>query len=160
MTSNDSAHEQKAIQEPGEFPRAKGQSHGGTESAWSVQARHTGPAPVQLGGQTFDNRWRNVGFSESRLGVPANKPFSQATQFGLLSYPAAQALRWWFHANAALSYQHLLLETRLVQHQVEYQISERAISAHEHIHAGDRSNVMPDWGRPAASRGPSAEVAA
>ena len=124
----------------------KCESGKGTEEAWTVEARNTGNAPQVVGNQTFDNRWRQVEFVESSVGVPSARRYSQASLHGLLTYPAAQALRWWVHAQADIDYQGILVETRLVKHLLRYEFNIEAVSAHALIGSDDRSNMMPDWG--------------
>src|SRR5690606_9220355 len=103
------------------------------------------------GSQLFDQRWKRVKFDTIPLpvGVPSGPPSLSGLRdkLGLYSYQAAQALRWWFHANAAASWNDLCLETRLVKHRVKYSYECEAISAHAVIGGDDRSNVMPDWGK-------------
>lgn len=132
-----------------EYPK-KGQSQSGTNHAYSVQARYDYPEPKVFGDIILHKEWKTIYFPKSRdVGVPTGNALDWAgNQMGLMSYQAAQALRWWFHANAeAEILGSLCLETRIVKHKVEYSIKEEAISDHEYIGGDDRSNVMPDWGK-------------
>jgi hypothetical protein len=130
-----------------DYKRERG-SGNGSETAYAVEARYTFHDPLVLGDQVFDNRWRRVKFVQSAVGVPAAPScYRQTLEHGLLAYAAAQALRWWLHANAdANGHGGLCLETRLVAHRITYSHKIEAISAHGHIHGGDRSNCVPDWG--------------
>jgi hypothetical protein len=132
-----------------EFPQ-KGASGNGTEQWYSVQARFMYSEARQFGGQIFDQRWKNVHFDQVAppMGIPAGPPDLGGVRdrHGLYGYQAAQALRWWFHANAAASWQDGCLETRLVRHKVRYEYAIVAESAHAVIGSDDRSGLMPDWG--------------
>lgn len=119
-----------------------------TLAAFSVEARHNFHEPVTVGGQIFDNRWRMVIFENSTsdgFGVPVCDSFEkEISEYGFLKYASAQALRWWFHANAGFG---TCLETRIVEHKITITHKIEAIAAHCHVHGGDRSNIMPDWGK-------------
>lgn len=124
-------------------------SGSGSETAYTVEARYNFPRPIQIGNQIFDNRWQRVQFQESEIGVPPCSPIYRHTrEHGMLGYPAAQALRWWLHANAEASRGGgMCLETRLVSHTISHSYKIEAIEAHGHIHGEDRSNCIPDWGK-------------
>ena len=62
--------------------------------------------------------------------------YTDVATFGLLTYSAAQALRWWTHAAAHLDFK-ISLETRLVKHQIEYDFKVTALNAIEEIGVGD-----------------------
>jgi hypothetical protein len=128
--------------------RKEGGSGSGTETAYTVEARYDYSEPIQVGKQLFDNRWRRVNFEPSLFGVPQCAPFARHTRDnGMLGYAAAQALRWWVHAEAdATNMTGLCLETRIISHRITYSHKIEAIAAHEHIHGKDRSNCIPDWG--------------
>lgn len=130
---------------PSEFPK-KGSNHNGTEHAYTIEARSMFNEPQVFGKQIFDQRWKRVQFDQVAppFGVPAGHSMV-ADRLGLHSYPAAQALRWWFHANAHATFSGICLESRIVKHAVSYTFSEEAVSAHEVISGEDRSNIMPDW---------------
>jgi len=132
---------------PSEFPK-QGGSGSGTETCYSVEARCT-HKPKQIGAQIFDANWLTVQFDHVAppLGVPSGPPSMMRDKLGLYGYQAAQALRWWFHANAAAGWQDGCIETRLVKHEVKYSYSSQALSAHVAIGGEDRSGVMPDWGK-------------
>lgn len=133
-----------------EFPR-KPQSSSGGQTGYSVEARVAEHAdPIEVGGQLIVKKWKPVRFPEAPIGVPAGPSYEKAREhFGLLSYPAAQALRWWLHAqvDARTFAFGLGLETRLIQHNITYSFEATPISEHGHIHGADRSNCIPDWGK-------------
>jgi hypothetical protein len=98
-------------------------SSNGTAHGYSVEARmHGNLPPLQIGRQIFDSNWRGVQFDS---GGPCGVKASQWHRYeldacGLLSYEAAQALRWWLLADApAFSG----IETRLVKHTITYAVS-------------------------------------
>ena len=137
--------EAKQEPEPSEFPK-KEQSGSGTEEAWSVEARFMYIEPRQFGKQLFDQRWKKVLFDRGEpLGVPSGPPsvLNVRDACDLYGYQAAQALRWWFHANAAAGWQDGCLETRLVKHRLKYEFSSFAESAHATIGGEDRSGMKP-----------------
>ena len=120
-------------------------SGSGTEIAYTVEAICTGKTPIQIGSQIFDNRWREVKFEESQIGVPRCASFNLKTlEHGMLGYAAAQALRWWLHAAAAGIISSLLLETRIVSHRISYTHKIETIAAHAHVGSHDRRNYAPD----------------
>jgi hypothetical protein len=130
------------------YPHEVGRQSGGI-SAYSVEARYMYTDTLTVGSQVFDTRWRTVHFSESALvGVPRCGSHDWAIMAtNLCSYQAAQALRWWFHADLAKDFRGSCLETRIVKHKINYSLDYSAESAHELITGDDRSNIMPDWGK-------------
>lgn len=129
-----------------EFPK-KGEHGQGTETAYTVEARSMFNEPQVFGGQIFDQRWKRIQFAKSpAFGVPVGNAM-MADKLGLYSYEAAQALRWWFHADARQNFTGICLESRIVAHKVAYSYSVEAVSAHVVVGGEDRSNMMPDWGK-------------
>jgi hypothetical protein len=115
----------------------------GSETAWVVEARST-RSPRQVNNQIFDGEWRRVKFDQHPMGVPATARGSRYTaEAQMLSYPAAQALRWWIHAVLESDYNNLCFETRLVKHVIKYSVSNAPESQHAVIGGEDRSGVMP-----------------
>lgn len=126
-----------------EYPK-KGGSISGHETGWTVEARYSFDKPATIAGRIFDNRWQPVQFDESPIGVPIRK---EPMRFGgvgmtLLSYPAAQALRWWLHACAEAENRYCL-DTKLVEHKLTYQAKVEAIAEHGLISGEDRSSIKP-----------------
>lgn len=113
-----------------DYERKRG-SGNGTETAYMVEARYTTDYPIQIGGQLFDNRWREVKFQESLIGVPRCANYQKQTiEHNLLGFSAAQALRWWLHAVAdAEGIGGLCLETRIVSYRITYSYNIEAIEA-------------------------------
>lgn len=112
------------MSEEKEFPK-EGSSHGGTSRCYSVQARCP-YSPREINGVIYTSEWRTIPFEKvpQGFGVPSILTSSAAKDFGLLGYEAAQALRWWFHAESKVFSS---IETRLVEHMVEYSAKEKAI---------------------------------
>ena len=103
-----------------EYKKDRG-SGNGTETAFTVEARYNYINPIQIGDQIFDNRWREVSFRESLVGVPNNRRTLMPTiAHGMLGYAAAQALRWWLHAVAEATHGSYNLETRIVSFKITY----------------------------------------
>lgn len=92
---------------------------------FSVEARAAFPklGPVNVSGQNFDGEWRAVRFEidPQGRGVPGGLTVEfPLTMLGLYPYETAQALRWWFLAEARKDFKGM--ETRLLEHGVEYSI--------------------------------------
>lgn len=131
---------------PDDFPK-KGTSGNGGMKAYSVEARLAYPTPRQVAGMLLDTRWQKVHFHNSTpFGVPIgrsyNDPWLKAT--GLMGYQAAQSLRWWFLAVAEAELSCGCVETRLIEHKIEYSYSETSLKAVASVGVGDnRDNIMP-----------------
>ncbi|MDN7413448.1 hypothetical protein QZM42_33525 [Burkholderia vietnamiensis] len=129
-----------------EFPK-KGTSGHGTTIGYTVEARHTARDHVVIAGVVYTDKWKRLNPDRASIGVPAHGMFEPwLAQCGLMNYPAAQAIRWWFHAIAEADFHNLCLETRIVKHQVKYSYEETSVSEHAFIGSDDRSNSMPDYG--------------
>ena len=131
-----------------DYERNKG-SGTGTETAYTVEARNT-CKPIKVGNQIFYDKWLRVEFDKSTIGVPQCAPFQLHTkEHGLLSYQAANALRWWFHAvlEQEMDAGRWSMETRIVKHIISYSHKIEAVSCHGLVSGEDRSNIMPDWGK-------------
>lgn len=90
----------------------------GSGHGYHVEARLSHGKPRAVGRNMLDGEWRQVDFDETLpgFGVPAYDRLDVGCFiFYLLSYEAAQALRWWFAAHAGYG-----VETRLVKHRIEY----------------------------------------
>ena len=86
---------------------------------YTVQARYSRDGAKEICGQTFTDSWSEVRFERGRTGVPISSPGDHAINVsGLLSYQSAEAMRWWFLANAAAQFNHMCLETRIIEHAV------------------------------------------
>jgi len=125
---------------------------------YTVEARYNAAEPRVLCGNHLDTRWRRLVFQH-------NNPRSVLTQSryeNYYRYEVAQALRWWFHANAAEGASSAwsawsvssiwdvgavshCLETRLIEHKLESNYTITAVSQHCHVTYADRSNIAPDW---------------
>jgi hypothetical protein len=127
---------------PKQFSTGSEKTHG-----YTVEAKSLSGDPIQIGDLTLGNKWERIPFSRSPIGVPNCAPYEGALQYtALLNYPAAQALRWWFHAEAHKGAGWLSLLTRIVRHEVQMTHKVTAISAHCEIGGEDRSALTPDWG--------------
>lgn len=102
----------------GLFPRNNG-GGSGTHMLYTVEVRYDYPSPKAHGDFIIDREWRTLPLARGFPGVP-NQTYSRtAADFGLLTWPAANALRWWAHAEFGLC-----LQTRLVQHRFEERYSD------------------------------------
>lgn len=116
-----------------------------SEVCFVVEARDISQTPCVVADQIFDNRWKRVHFERGAVGVPPCNPFQLYTnRNGYLSYPAAQALRWWLHANAEATMHGMCLETRLVEVRIESSYKAVAIATHALIGGEARNNFQPE----------------
>lgn len=112
----------------------KDMHHSGNFDAWSVEARIAMHSPKTIAGHLLDDRWRRVNYNyEPVFGVPIGKDYHEPLlrTCGVMGYACAQAMRWWLVAVAERDCKHVCLETRLVKHEIQYQFSNVAKSAHE-----------------------------
>ena len=131
-----------------DYKKEKGSGHS-TTSAYTVEARASCGDPKQIGSQIFDSKWRRVAYEKGAIGVPPCSILrKEVAEHGMLGYSAAQALRWWLHANADVSEMlgGLCLETRLIKHILETTHSIKAEGFYKVVGGDDRSSSMPDWG--------------
>lgn len=129
--------------------RAEPHSRGsGTETGYKVEARYNFNQAVKISDFIIDNRWRQIDFPKATNGVP-QAPFYQrhTLEHGYLSYAAAQALRWWLHAEAESDGGGLCLETRIVKYKIAHSYEITRVAEHMRIGGDDRSNCIPDWGK-------------
>lgn len=138
-----------------EYPQTRESTTNGHDYGYTIQARHNAHGIFTCGGQQFDNRWAEVNFKPvpEGYGVPGYRERSMTGAVGLYSYEAAQALRWWLHAEAANGRKSDIyalfaggcLETRIVKHKMIYSYTVEAVSHHEHVggDAGDYSSNSP-----------------
>jgi hypothetical protein len=133
---------------PDVWPKDASSGSGG-HVGYTVEARIAYNTPETVAGTVLDTRWRPINFTQAAQGVRerAGSPFDVAT-YGLHNWAAAQALRWWFHAEAELQrHGSFCLETRIVAHQVSFYYSVKATGAHAEIGGnGHRSHKGPDKG--------------
>ena len=129
--------ESKTTEPKPEFPYQK-QSCTGDQRAYSVEARFVGKGVGSIAGQTFTAEWQKINFEQHPMGVPtAHRYEFAAPYFGLMTYQAAQALRWWFHAIAEHERLDMCYETRIVEHRVKYSLEEEAIAAYNVMGCSD-----------------------
>ena len=128
-----------------EYPK-KSSSSSSTIQGYSVEARYSGGEPKALGKQIFDNRWRTVQYDTGpTIGIPVSRHAErQLTERCLYNYSAAQALRWWLHANADATFDGICLESKLIKHEIKTVSECTAVSEHKLISGEDRSNMMPE----------------
>ena len=134
--------EEKKVEEKSEYPKlmSKGSSN---SCGYSVEARYCYDKPAEICGQIFDRRWQEVGFKESSIGVPKGNPYDRGLRDNkLLGYSAAQALRWWFIANADASgiLGTLCVQTRIVMHEIKTTHDIQAVSASDIIYGNKAKN--------------------
>ena len=101
-----------------DFPRSVGDHHS-TMTGYTVEAMFDSDSPRTICKAIYDCTWRRVPFVESPIGIPTTKIFTvDLCKYGLYDYEAAQALRWWFHAQANFEGNEYCLKTRLIVHEV------------------------------------------
>lgn len=93
-----------AEQEKPEFPR-EGSSGSGGGRGYVVEARlNFNGASEIINGEALGPNWKVLHFERGTVGVPqGNVAWGHLPGTTLLAYESAQALRWWFLANAAAS---------------------------------------------------------
>lgn len=123
-----------------EFPSDRCSGSGG-DSGYSVEARLMFNGACELvGGIPLGPTWTPLHFQQASIGVPkGNVGYGHLPFTDLLPYESAQALRWWFlaNANASRSGGTLCVETRLIKHRCEYTFKEIAEEAVEVIGKDD-----------------------
>ena len=150
FNNSDKKEEPVQAAQPSEFPR-KESSHNGTNIGYTVEVRYTGHKPAIINDMVLGKEWQRPKFDAVQPpipGVPTARPWNAAlfSMLGLYDYSAAEALRWWFHANAdATGIGAMCVESRIVAHRVKYSMSEEAISEHSIISGEDRTSIVPDW---------------
>lgn len=112
------------------YDRARGNSSG-TETFYTVECRCPGTRPIVVLNQAITSDWLPVHVSESPVGVPQSKDWRSIVTQGHYTYAAAQAIRWWFLAEAERCRLGILVETRLVKHETKYTSVTTAVAAVE-----------------------------
>lgn len=90
-------------------------------TGYTIEARFNLREPEKIGRQIYDKEWRQVEFDRSAIGVPMSTSYHrELLEHGLFIYSAAQALRWWFIAQAEIECAGGApgLQTRMVKHRV------------------------------------------
>lgn len=125
------------------FPNERGNHHS-TLIGYTVEAMFDYNSPRMIAGQLFDNRWHEVSFVKAPegFGVPAGDRFNtEIHKHGLYGYEAAQALRWWLHAQARLEGNEYCLRTRLIEHKV---VTETRVTAEKPVEERRYQRGMPE----------------
>jgi len=120
-------------------------SGSGNSRAYSVEARLNYHDPETIGGVIFDNRWRPVpwqGVFDKLKVHPSRKFRGDLVATGLLLREEAEALRWIFIciADGERALGSICLETRIVEHQVEFSYSAMPVA---YIDAFDARGDIP-----------------
>lgn len=93
--------------------------HNGDTFGFKVQFRAAGDAPISIGGEVVYPTWKDAVFAEGKIGVPCQVPTDTdrhiLAHHHLLGHEAAQALRWWMHAEMGDK-----IRTRLMKYRIEY----------------------------------------
>lgn len=120
-------------------------SGSGTTVGYSVEVRSRSQ-PTFIDGNMIGEKWTRLEFPRGEKGVPVPGCYDssgQMAKLGLFSYQSAQAIRWWFQAAAENDFiddatpiripmpRPWAIETRLVRHEIKYQYTVTATSAHE-----------------------------
>jgi hypothetical protein len=112
-----------------QFPVDRASGSGSTDG-YTVEARlnYNGRSEV-IAGVCLGPTWVTLDFQKAPagFGVPqGNVGHGHLPYTDLLAYPSAQALRWWFLANAYAERKDTCLETRLIKHTASYSFKEVA----------------------------------
>lgn len=126
----------------------------GTTYGYTVEARWAHGTPKQIGDTILHKEWQSLHFNKSPIGIPPHGPRygggCQRESMGLLSYAAAEALRWWFIAEVEAQEGHVIsMDTRLVAHKITYKLDSEALNAMSIISGiqaigGDIEPVKPE----------------
>lgn len=112
-------------------------SKGGyTETGYTIEARINATDFLQINNQNFDQHWRQIKFDQDGINLLMSKGLNKKlSEHGLLSYSAAQSLRWWFHSLAEDSnaYTKMFFETRLVKHHLNCTHEVKALHSIDHV---------------------------
>ncbi|MFA7238970.1 MAG: hypothetical protein WC091_02585 [Sulfuricellaceae bacterium] len=111
------------------------QSMAGNDLRYVVEVRFNSYKPTAFGGDVFDNRWQRLNFKKGQGGVPTKARYEAwGDIFGLMTYEAANALRFWFLAEIQSTEEcsHWCWETRLVPVMVTYSVSTESQEPIEH----------------------------
>lgn len=122
----------------------KGPSHSGTESAWTVEARSSINRPIACGDLLLGSEWTPVPFNCAACGVPTGHLLFQGADLGMLTYPAAQALRWWFLADLSAVFKDIGVETRLVEYKITYSKTSTPMRAMDQCDSRGREPAAKD----------------
>lgn len=122
-------------------------SQGGTDYGYLVEARVDLSDPEQICGHLLDNRWRTIYFTKNQLGVPNQCSADAVNVLGLHTYHAAEALRYWFMAEAQnFRGWGIGLETRLRCYKVTYKLDsfkELFPEDMEEMETGEQDKTLP-----------------
>lgn len=114
--------------------RETGPSRGGSNTCWSVQVRAP-HFPCAINEHIFTKEWVDLPMYEvpPGWGVPMGPKFDVAPLMGFLTYAAAQAMRWCFLAHRAAEGTEYKFETRLVKHELRYDIKTKPVEARDEV---------------------------
>lgn len=111
-------HKTIPLEDDYEIIKSKGSS---TSMGYTVEARFFMRESEKIRQKIYDEQWRQVEFDLSANSIPMSPVHHrELLEHGLFSYAAAQALRWWFHAQAEIECAGGApgLQTRLVEHRL------------------------------------------
>lgn len=132
-----------------EFPRVRSSMHHTGdyhEKGYTVEARCTLREPRSVGPILLGQEWAEVPFNRSpQGGIPMAHPYSPLPMMSVMSWPAAQALRWWFHAEAASTgiMSDLGIETRIIEHAIKLEYECRAVGPVDEVTNGSSRRLPP-----------------
>ena len=112
------------------YKRERGNSSG-TETFYTVECRCPGSRPIVVLGQAITSDWLPVQVDRGPVGVPVSADWRNIATQGHYTYAAAQAIRWWFLAEAERCRLGMFVETRLVKHETNYMSLTTAVAAVE-----------------------------
>jgi hypothetical protein len=124
-------------------------SASGTTFGYAVEARFMYSKPTIINGIAYDKEWREILFDSGAVGVPPRRYSHRTQEHGLFDFAQAEALRWWFlaEAEAGSVTGSLCLETRLVSYKVDYTYKVTAVAI---IDAQDARGDTPEDMLPAS----------
>lgn len=102
-----------------DYKRERG-NQSGTETFYVVEVRSAGTHPLVACGQAVTSEWLPVIGRPSEIGVPHRINWCSTFRDHEFTMAGAQAIRWWFHAEAEQSRGGVLIETRIVKCETKY----------------------------------------
>lgn len=118
-------------------PDQRKSSGSGSVRGYHVEARVPGGRDNSfvIADTTLTAAWRRINVKEGYPGIPISKVYHESalTLSGLVDYPCAQALRWWFISIAISLCKDV--DTRIVEHEITWSWGAQPLEAFSEVSA-------------------------